>query len=65
MGIVYISHHLEEIFEVADRVTVLRDGKRTGSEIVRDIDQEWLVGRMIGRDFPPTLRGSRLRPAGA
>ena len=53
MGIVYISHHLEEIFEVADRVTVLRDGKRTGSEIVRDIDQEWLVGRMIGREFPP------------
>ena len=53
IGIVYISHHLEEIFQIADRVTVLRDGKLTGSELVRDVDQDWLVRRMIGRDFPP------------
>ena len=53
IGIVYISHHLEEIFQIADRVTVLRDGKLTGSEFVCDIDQDWLVRRMIGRDFPP------------
>ena len=53
IGIVYISHHLEEIFQIADRVTVLRDGRLTGSELVRDVDQDWLVRRMIGRDFPP------------
>ena len=52
LGIVFISHHLEEIFRIADRVTVLRDGRRTGTEAVRAIDQDWLVSRMIGRDFP-------------
>jgi len=52
LGIVFISHHLEEIFKIADRVTVLRDGRVTGNASVTDIDQNWLVGRMIGRDFP-------------
>jgi ABC-type sugar transport system ATPase subunit len=51
LGIVFISHHLEEIFRVANRVTVLRDGRVTGSANVADIDQGWLVSRMIGRDF--------------
>ncbi len=65
LGIVFISHHLEEIFRIADRVTVLRDGRVTGSATVGDIDQDWLVGRMIGRDFPahsPHVRTAR-RPA--
>jgi ABC-type sugar transport system ATPase subunit len=53
IGLVFISHHLEEIFRVADRVTVLRDGVRTGLSAVRDITQDWLVAKMIGREFPP------------
>jgi ABC-type sugar transport system ATPase subunit len=53
LGIVFISHHLEEIFRIADRVTVLRDGRRTGIAKVSDVDQDWLVTRMIGRNFPP------------
>lgn len=52
IGIVFISHHLEEIFRIADKVTVLRDGRRTGVAGVADIDQDWLVAKMIGRDFP-------------
>jgi len=52
LGIIFISHHLDEIFRIADRVTVLRDGKVTGRERVKAIDQDWLVNRMIGRDFP-------------
>ena len=52
LGIIFISHHLEEIFRIADRVTVLRDGSRTGISLVKDIDQDWLVGKMIGREFP-------------
>jgi ABC-type sugar transport system ATPase subunit len=52
LGIVFISHHLEEIFRIADRVTVLRDGRVTGCAPAADVDQDWLIGRMIGRDFP-------------
>ena len=52
LGIVFISHHLEEIFRIADQVTVLRDGRVTGNAPVASIDQDWLVSRMIGRDFP-------------
>lgn len=52
LGIIYISHHLEEIFDIADRVTVLRDGKRTGNAPVKEVDKQWLISRMIGRDFP-------------
>jgi ABC-type sugar transport system ATPase subunit len=52
IGIIFISHHLEEIFRIADRVTVLRDGRRTGENAVAAVDQAWLVSRMIGRGFP-------------
>ncbi len=51
LGIVYISHRIEEIFEIADRVTVLRDGKCTGTANVKEVDQEWLIRRMIGRNL--------------
>src|SRR5262249_34183543 len=53
IGILFISHHLEEIFRIADTVTVLRDGRIAGESDVSKIDQEWLVGRMIGRNFAP------------
>ncbi len=51
LGILFISHHLEEIFRIADKVTVLRDGRVTGSAKVAEVDQDWLVARMIGRSF--------------
>lgn len=51
IGIVFISHHLEEVFRIADRVTVLRDGERTGVSDVSEVDQDWLVSKMIGRNF--------------
>ena len=59
IAIVFISHHLEEIFRIADTVTVLRDGKRTGLSAVAEVDQNWLVSRMIGRDFPAFLASER------
>ena len=59
LAIVFISHHLEEIFRIADTVTVLRDGRLTGVSAVADIDQNWLVSKMIGRDFPEFSAGAR------
>ena len=51
IGVIFISHHLDEIFRIADNVTVLRDGAKTGSSAVSEVDQDWLVSRMIGRQF--------------
>src|SRR6266566_1929817 len=48
VGILYISHHLEEIYDVCDRVTVLRDGERVLSTPVGEIKQDRLVEAMVG-----------------
>ncbi|MEQ5868928.1 sugar ABC transporter ATP-binding protein [Sagittula sp. NFXS13] len=57
VAIVFISHHLEEIFEICDRITVLRDGEYVGTRKVGDIDTNELVEMMVGRriesNFPP------------
>lgn len=51
VSFIYISHHLPEIFRVADRVTVLRDGKNAGTFNISQADQESLVKRMVGREL--------------
>jgi ribose transport system ATP-binding protein len=50
VGIIYISHHIEEIFEIGDRVTVLRDGRRVAHHSVREVSSEQLIKEMVGRD---------------
>ena len=49
VGVIYISHRLEEIFALADRVTVLRDGESLGSELVGVHNEAALIERMVGR----------------
>jgi ABC-type sugar transport system ATPase subunit len=49
LAIVYISHHLPEIFRVADRVTVMRDGKKVATKDVADVRREEIVQMMVGR----------------
>lgn len=51
VGIIYISHRLEEIFEIADRVTVFRDGERISTREVRDVTKEYLIREMVGREL--------------
>jgi len=50
VGVIYISHRLEEIFALADRVTVLRDGQSVGTHRVADIDEAGLIRLMVGRE---------------
>ncbi len=50
IAIIYISHHLEEIFEICDRVTVLRDGIKIGEQEVKATDRAGIVRQMVGRD---------------
>jgi ABC-type sugar transport system ATPase subunit len=56
IGIIYISHRLEEIFEVADRVMVLRDGEHVGTCDTKGITRKKLIEMMVGRplesEFP-------------
>ena len=48
ISIIYISHHLPEVFEVSDRVTVLRDGKLIATKDIKDVTAEELVEMMVG-----------------
>jgi ribose transport system ATP-binding protein len=50
IGIVYISHYLEEIFEIGDRVTVLKDGRSMGTFSIENITVEEIIRKMVGRD---------------
>ncbi len=49
ISVIYISHRLEEIFEIGNRVTVLRDGQKVGTHNISDINFNILVKEMIGR----------------
>lgn len=62
---IYISHRLEEVFRVADRVTVLRDGKSVATHLVGSITKEKVISYMVGREvkdlYPrPVERKGRL-----
>ncbi|HEV8148254.1 MAG TPA: sugar ABC transporter ATP-binding protein [Bryobacteraceae bacterium] len=51
VGLIYISHRLEELREIADRVTVLRDGRLAGRHSMSEVDQPALIRLMAGRDL--------------
>jgi rhamnose transport system ATP-binding protein len=57
VGVIYISHRLEEIFALADRVTILRDGQSVGTNRVDEIDETAMIRLMVGREvtamYPP------------
>ena len=48
VGVLYISHHLEELYEICDRATVLRDGRHVLTEDVSRLDHDELVAAMVG-----------------
>ena len=51
IAIAYISHHLQEIFEIADRITVMRDGKHVKTANIDEVDNEQIVELMVGRSI--------------
>jgi simple sugar transport system ATP-binding protein len=68
VSIVFISHALEEALLLADRITVLRDGKHVVTDDAAKFDRAAIIQAMVGRDLSNTLYGARkstVRPAGA
>lgn len=51
ISFIFVSHHLSEIFEIADTVTVLRDGQTVTSAKVSEIDEDFLISNMVGRSI--------------
>jgi rhamnose transport system ATP-binding protein len=76
-AVMYVTHHLEEMFEIGDRVTVLRDGGLVTSAPMADFDHDSLIASMVGRKIESLYPASRraigaprmtvrgLKPAGA
>ncbi len=62
LAIIYISHHLPEIFEIADRVTVLRDGRRIGTYEIGEVTSAKLVELMIGGAASDLYAERRTKP---
>src|SRR2546428_1034008 len=55
-GIIYITHRMEEIYRIADRITVLRDGRHVGTAPAGKLSEpeliRWMIGRELSRHFP-------------
>ncbi len=61
VAVVYISHRLEELMQIGDYITVLRDGCRVAHAAVPDVDLAWIVENMVGRSgSPPRARDARV-----
>ena len=62
VGIIYISHKMSELWQICDRVTVMRDGQYVGVNVIKEISKDDLIAQMVGRtleqyyvrDFLPT-----------
>lgn len=57
VAVIYISHKMSEIFQIADEISVMRDGQMIATEAAADLDEDKLINLMVGRDmsdrFPP------------
>ncbi len=61
LGIVFVTHFLEQVYELSDRITILRNGQKVGTWATSELPRLELVSQMIGRDAS-ALEGRRIRP---
>src|SRR5205814_6840695 len=62
MGIIYISHRLDEVFHLSDRITVLRDGEIVSTEPTLQLSQANVIMRMVGREVLKTYPTAGRKP---
>jgi D-xylose transport system ATP-binding protein len=59
VGMIYISHKLDEVFRMSERITVLRDGRTVGTRAAKDLDEPRVISLMVGREvgdiFPEAM----------
>jgi ribose transport system ATP-binding protein len=55
VSVIYISHRLEEIFEIADRVTVFRDGHHIATRPIAELDRDEIIRMMVGRELKESI----------
>lgn len=60
--IIYISHRLDELFEICDRVTILRDGEYISTQNMADVDRQQLVSMMVGREMTDFFEKPDIEP---
>ena len=65
LGIIFVTHRLEEVPEICDRVTVLRDGRKVGEGTVGELDTGAIIRMMVGRDAVRAFRRRERRVPGA
>jgi len=63
VAIIYISHKLEELSQIGDYVTILRDGRKVAEDQVKNVDVLWMIEEMVGRN-PATLFTRKERQLG-
>lgn len=60
--IIYISHRMEEVFEISDRVSILRDGKYIGTSRIGEVSTQQLINMMVGRELTMTYPTRNVTP---
>jgi ABC-type sugar transport system ATPase subunit len=62
LGIIFISHRLDEVFTIADRIVVLRDGERVGELSIDEATHDKVIGLMVGRDIRDVFQKKQVTP---
>ncbi len=62
VSVIYISHRLEEIFNVCDRTTVMRDGRTIATRPTSELDREEVIRLMVGRELKSSVRRTSTKP---
>jgi ABC-type sugar transport system ATPase subunit len=61
IGVIYISHHLDEVFAIGDRATVLRDGRKVSAYPIAELSKTTLIKDMVGRDPSTFYKRERVK----
>ena len=63
-GVIYISHRMDELARISDRITVLRDGRYIGTRVTAETDPKEIIALMVGREIVGEQRPPAVRPDG-